>query len=103
MGGELSGGCRKYLLEGPVIGLTWEEKRFIEKRVVGRSNRTERKMHQRRKKKNIPHCFGSGSGLDLDSGVFRIRILGLKKSSKMLNNRNIILLFRDFYNILSFS
>ena len=51
MGGELSGGCRKYLLEGPVIGLTWEEKRFIEKRVVGRSNRTERKMHQRRKKR----------------------------------------------------
>jgi hypothetical protein len=22
-------------MEGPVIGLTWEEKRFIEKRVVG--------------------------------------------------------------------
>jgi hypothetical protein len=29
---------RKYLMDGPVIRLTWEEKRFIEKRVVGRSN-----------------------------------------------------------------
>ena len=44
---------------------------------------------------------------DLDSGVFwiriRIRIQGLKKRSKMLNNHDIILLFSDFYNILSFN
>ena len=37
----------------------------------------------------------SGSG-------FGIRIRGLKKRSKNKNNQNIILLFSDFYNILSF-
>ena len=40
---------------------------------------------------------------DPDSGVFWIRIQGLKKRSKMLNNHDIILLFSDFYNILSFN
>ena len=33
----------------------------------------------------------------------RIRIQELKKRSKILNNHNIILLFSDFYNILSFN
>ena len=37
------------------------------------------------------------------SSGFGIRIQGLKKRSKMFNNHNIILLFSDFYNILSFS
>ena len=37
---------------------------------------------------------------DPDSGVFWIRIQGLKKG-KSVNNHNIILLFCDIYNILS--
>ena len=34
------------------------------------------------------------------NAVFRIRIRGLKKRSKLSNNLNIILLFGDFYTIL---
>ena len=50
---------------------------------------------------------------DPDSGVLwiririrlrnMVRIQGPKKRSKMLNNQDIILLFSDFYNILSFN
>ena len=40
-------------------------------------------------------------GLDPDSGVFRIQ--GLQKRSKIINDHNIILLFSDCYNILSFN
>ena len=61
-------------------------------------------------------CFGSGTefgfrGLldpdpDSESGSgfgIWVRIQGLKKKSKMLNDHEIILLFSDFYNILSFN
>ena len=41
----------------------------------------------------------SVSDPDPDSGVFWIRIQGLKKRSKMLHNHDIIELFSDFYNI----
>ena len=49
---------------------------------------------------------GSASDPDPDSGVFWIRIriwIQGRKKVKMFNNLNIILIFSDYYNILSFN
>ena len=55
------------------------------------------------KMKSVIQIYIKNSVSDPDSWVFWIRIQGLKKRSKMLNNHDIILLFSDFFNILSFN
>ena len=55
------------------------------------------------KMKSVIQIYIKNSVSDPDSWVFWIQIQGLKKRSKMLNNHDIILLFSDFFNILSFN